>query len=99
MGILAYCYSPASVCTWMGDCISMSILLIDSPSNETLNRGPLALFLRRQYEFPFGINTMEFSIFQSFKVGVCVLCRLIVFYIFCKFTEFLLGSIYGDKCS
>ena len=25
----------------------------DSPSDETLNQGPLALLLRRQYEFPF----------------------------------------------
>ena len=35
----------------------------DSPSDETLNRGPLALLLRRQYEFPFGINIVQFSIF------------------------------------
>ena len=28
----------------------------DSPSDETLNRGPLALHFRRQYEFTFGIN-------------------------------------------
>ena len=43
----------------MGDHSSMSISA-DSPSDETLNRGPLALLLRRQYEFPFGIN-MQFS--------------------------------------
>ena len=30
------------VCTWMGDRCGMS----DSPSDETLNRGPLALALR-----------------------------------------------------
>ena len=36
----------------MGDRISMSIS-VDSPSVETLNRGPMALLLRRQYEFPF----------------------------------------------
>ena len=42
------------VCTWIDD-HSMSISA-DSPSDETLNRGPLALLLRRQYEFPFGIN-------------------------------------------
>ena len=36
----------------------------DSPSDETLNRGPLALLLRRQYEFPFGINAVQFSIFN-----------------------------------
>ena len=44
----------------MGDRCGMSISA-DSPSNETLNRGPLALLLRRQYEFPFGINTVQFS--------------------------------------
>ena len=27
----------------------------DSPLDETLNRGPLALLLRRQYEFPLGL--------------------------------------------
>ena len=36
----------------------------DSPSDKTLNRGPLALLLRRQYEFSFGINTVQFSIFK-----------------------------------
>ena len=30
------------VCTWMGDSIGVSISA-DSPSDETLNRGPLAL--------------------------------------------------------
>ena len=49
------------VCTWMGDHSGMSISA-DSPSDETLNRGPLALLLRRQYEFPFGINIVQFSI-------------------------------------
>ena len=48
--------------TGMGDRISMSISA-DSPSDETLNRGPLTLFLKRQYEFPFGINIVQFSIF------------------------------------
>ena len=43
------------VCLWMGDCSGMSIS-VDSPSDETLNRGPLALLLWRQYEFPFGID-------------------------------------------
>ena len=43
----------------MGDHCGMSISA-DSPS-ETLNRGPLALLLRRQYEFPFGINIVQFS--------------------------------------
>ena len=37
----------------------------DSPSGETLNRGSLALLLRRQCEFPFEINRpiVQFSIF------------------------------------
>ena len=48
----------------MGDRCGMSIS-DDSPSDETLNRGPLALLLRRQYEFPFGINIVQFSFFFS----------------------------------
>ena len=52
----------ALVCTWMGDPSDMSIS-VDSPSDETLNRGPLTQHLRRQYEFPFGINIVQFSIF------------------------------------
>ena len=44
----------------MGDRSSMSISA-DSPSDETLNRGPLALLLRRQYEFPFDITIVQFS--------------------------------------
>ena len=52
--------------TWMGDRISMSIS-IDNPSIETLNRGPLALLLRRQYEFPFEINIVQFS-FSFFRL-------------------------------
>ena len=36
----------------------------DSPSNETLNRGLLALLLLRQYEFPFGVYIVQFSIFN-----------------------------------
>ena len=35
----------------------------DSPSDEILNRGHLALLLRRQYEFPLGINIVQFSMF------------------------------------
>ena len=50
-----------SVRTWMG--ISMSIS-VDSNSEETLNRGPLALLLWRQYEFTFGTNILQFSIFD-----------------------------------
>ena len=50
--------------------VSMPIS-VDSPSDETLNQGPLALLLQRQYEFPFGINIVQFSIFnfQSVKSG------------------------------
>ena len=48
-----------------GDRSGMSISA-DSPSDETLNRGPLALLLRQQYEFPFGINIVQFSIFSIF---------------------------------
>ena len=61
----------ALVCTWMGDRISMSIS-VDSPSDETLNRGPVALLLQRQYEFPFGINIVQFS-FSFFFMYVCLL--------------------------
>ena len=39
---------------------------VDSPSDETLKRGSLVLLLRRQYEFPFGINIVQFSIFFFF---------------------------------
>ena len=45
----------------MGDHISMSIS-VDSLSDKTLNRDPLALLLRRQYEYPFGINIVQLSI-------------------------------------
>ena len=45
----------------MGDHISVSISLY-SPLDETFNRGPLALLLRRQYEFPFRINIEQFFI-------------------------------------
>ena len=47
----------------MGDRSGMSIST-DSPSDETLNRGPLAL----QYEFPFGINIVQFSFFFTTPV-------------------------------
>ena len=46
----------------MGDRISLSIF-VDSPSDETLNRCPLALLLRLQYELPFGINIVQISLF------------------------------------
>ena len=48
----------------MGDRSGMSISA-DSPLDETLIRGPLALLLRRQYEFPFGTNIVQFSIQMS----------------------------------
>ena len=48
----------------MGDRSGMSISA-DSLSDETLNRGPLALLLRRQYEFPFGIRGKGGIIGQS----------------------------------
>ena len=47
----------------MGDHNSMSIS-VDWPSDETFNWGPLVLLLRRQYKFPFGINVVQFSIFN-----------------------------------
>ena len=57
----------------MGDRCGMSISA-DSPSDETLNRGPLALLLRRQYEyeFPFGINIVQFSFFFSLRSPIQV---------------------------
>ena len=48
--------------TWMGDRISI-LISVGSPSDETLNRGFLALLLWRQYEFPFGINKVQFFFF------------------------------------
>ena len=53
----------------MGDRSGMSISA-DSPSDETLDRGPLAQLLRRQYEFPFGINVVQFSIFHFFQFSI-----------------------------
>ena len=63
----------------MGDRCGMSISA-DSPSDETLNRGPLALLLRRQYEFPSGINIVQFSNFfliflYSLPSSLCPLVR------------------------
>ena len=37
------------------------LISADSPLDDTLNRGPLALLLRQQYEFPLGINIVQFS--------------------------------------
>ena len=45
----------------MGARISMSISA-DSPSDETLNRSPLALLFHRQHEFPF--EKCNFQFFQ-----------------------------------
>ena len=61
----------------MDDFISMSIS-VDSPSDETLNRGPLALLLWRQYELPFGVDIVRFSIFnfQFFLIKACSLAEL-----------------------
>ena len=53
----------------MGDRCSMSISA-DSPWDETLNQGPLALLLRRQYEFPFGISIVQFSFLFHFHLSV-----------------------------
>ena len=49
--------------------VDMSIS-VDSPSDETLNRGPLALLLWRQYEFSFGIDLVQFSIFNIFSCSL-----------------------------
>ena len=46
------------ICDWK---VAGSNPGLEDPSDETLNRGPLALLLRRQYEFPFGINKVQFS--------------------------------------
>ena len=53
----------ASVSTGIGDRISISISG-DNRSDETLKLMSLALLLRRKYEFPFGINLVQFSIFN-----------------------------------
>ena len=49
----------------LGDHNSMSIF-VDSSSDETLHQGPLALLFRQQYKFLFGINIVQFSIFNLF---------------------------------
>ena len=51
----------------MVDSIGMS-LSVDSPSDETLNQGPLTLLLGRRYEFLFRINIVQFSFFS---MGMC----------------------------
>ena len=37
----------------------------DSPSDEILNRGPMALLMRRQYEYPFGIDLVQSQFHNS----------------------------------
>ena len=51
----------------MGDHDSMSIS-VDSPLDESLNRDPLAQLLWGQYELPFGINIVQFSIYKVWNV-------------------------------
>ena len=58
----------------MVDRISMSNS-VDSPSDETLNRGPLLLLLRRQYEFPFGIIIVQFSIHDEINIFIITFCK------------------------
>ena len=67
----------------MGDRISMS-KSGDSLSDDPFNRGPLALFLRRQYEFPSWIKINNYSIFIFFPFSV-----LISFHCNLKLTEAL----------
>ena len=69
----------------MGDRIGMSISA-DSPSDETLNRGPLALLLRRQYEFPFGINIVHFLIFNFLRISALFCPIKMKFDILLKYT-------------
>ena len=47
--------------------MTVVVFSADSPSDETLNRGPLAQLLGQQYEFPFGINIVQFSFFFFFN--------------------------------
>ena len=55
----------------MDDCISISIS-VDSPSDETLNRGPIVLLLRQQQEFPFRINIVQFLYLSTIELeGLC----------------------------
>ena len=43
---------------------------VDSPLDETLNRDPLVLLLRQQYEFSFGIDIVQFSTFFQFQFSI-----------------------------
>ena len=53
----------------MGDRSGMSISA-DGHSDETLNRDPLVLLLWQQYEYPFGINIVQFSFFFQMRCQV-----------------------------
>ena len=79
----------------MGDLIDMSIS-VDSPSDETLNGGSLALLLRRQYKFPFGINTVCSAIFNLFFLSFYVPagCLFVTDY----FILFVRKKIKNRKC-
>ena len=81
----------------MGDRCGMSISA-DSPSDETLNRGPLALLLRRQYEFPFGINIVQFSFFIFISMVNDIYWSFFGAIINCSVTQFarLLLSIVNE---
>ena len=46
----------------------------DIPLDETLNRGPLALLLRRQYEFPFRIK----AAFHPYVNNICLVLNLVL---------------------
>ena len=65
--------TSALVCTWIDNRSGISISA-DSSLGETLNRGPLVLLLRRQYEFPFGVKIVQFSFF-SIVHNVIVIVR------------------------
>ena len=54
---------PRLVLGW----VTVLVYSVDSPSDETLNRGPLSLLLWRQYEFHFGINLVQFSFIFFFQ--------------------------------
>ena len=75
----------ALVCTWMGDRSGMSISA-DSASDETLNRGPLALLLRRQYEFPFDAYSAIF-IFVFIFILCCTMVEYKVQNLYCPFSH------------
>ena len=62
----------------MGDRMTMSMSIsADSLSDVTSNRGPLALLLRRQYEFPLrNYQIFNFQVFDKrLPVGIVVTSR------------------------